>query len=164
MEIIKKNLTVNRNSGYNVFRAQNSKVSGVSAPERLGDFFISDFIGSARNILNNSACLTSRFELPIPHVLRELIKKGSKKMKNTTEKSQKTKSTLEALYGYYCEMRDNWYVGEYTVEQEDAYDDVFNALSKAIMTLPAQCEEDEKIKQQYIKEIQEMNSISLAAE
>lgn len=164
MEIIKKNLTVNRNSGYNVFRAQNSETSGISAPERLGDFFVSDFIGSARNILNNSACLVSRFELPIPHVLRELIKKGNKKMKNTTEKSQKTKSTLQSLYGYYCEMRDNWYVGEYSLDQEDAYDDVFNALSKAIMTLPAQCEEDKKIKQQYIKEMQEMNGISLAAE
>ena len=85
MSGLKKCLTRIRNSGYSVFRAQNSKVSGVSAPERIGDFFISDFIGSARNILNNSACLTSRFELPIPHVLRELIKKGSKKMKENLQ-------------------------------------------------------------------------------
>lgn len=104
MSGLKKCLTRIKNSGYSVFRAQNSNTSGISAPERIGDFFISDFIGSARNILNNSACLVSRFELPIPHVLRELIKKGYKKMTNTIIKKI---NELNKLLGKVYENTDS---------------------------------------------------------
>ena len=56
-------------------RAQNSNITGIFAPDRLGNFFMSDLVGSAANILNKRACVMSRFELPTPCGSRELIKR-----------------------------------------------------------------------------------------
>lgn len=152
--MIKNYLTSDSLRCYADGRAQNSITAVIRAPVRLGDFFISNYVGSARNILNNSACLLSRFELPTPHGLRELLKKGITDMKKTIIKT--TESTVQSLYRYYCEMRDTWYKGDYTIEQENIYGAVFNALDDAIMKLPPQCEKDKQIK--YIEKFKEKYS------
>lgn len=85
---------------------------------------------------------------PLSYLTANILKKAIK-MKNTVKKS--AESTIQSLYRYYCEMRNTWYKGSYTIAQENVYCDVFSALDDAIMKLPPQCEEDRQIKYKHIK-------------
>lgn len=76
---------------YSIYggRAQNSKRSGIYAPVRFGGFLLPDLVGSAKNILNNSARLLSCFELPTPYGLREQSsQKGKEEMNIVTFNNQ----------------------------------------------------------------------------
>lgn len=46
-----------------------------------------------------------------------------------------------------------WYKGDYTIDQETIYGDVFNALENALIRLPMQCPEDRKIKLALLQDI-----------
>lgn len=79
------------------------------------------------------------------------ILKRTYKMTNTIINT--TESTLQSLYRYYSEMAKTWYKGDYTIDQETIYGDVFNALENALIRLPMQCPEDRKIKLALLQDI-----------
>lgn len=91
---------------------------------------------------------------PLSYLTAKILKKVNK-MTNIIK--QTTETTIQSLYRYYCEMRDTWYKGNYTIEQENVYYDVFSALDDAIMKLPAQCEADRQIKYKHIKNMLTMD-------
>lgn len=64
-------------------------------------------------------------------------------------------TTLQTLYRYYSEMKQVWYKGAYTNDQEDIYSDVFFALERALIKLPAQSKADRKVKLQMLKNMVE---------
>ena len=116
------------------------------------DFFVYPYgVLRAGNILNTcqSVLYVAFSEAPLFSQFTRAILKRTYKMTNTVKKS--AESTIQSLYRYYCEMRDTWYQGNYTLQQENIYGDVFNALDDAIMKLPAQCEADRQIKYKHIK-------------
>nr|DAI44144.1 MAG TPA: hypothetical protein [Caudoviricetes sp.] len=64
-----------------------------------------------------------------------------------------TESTLQSLYRYYSEMAKTWYKGNYTIDQETIYGEVFNTLENALIKLPIQGPEDRKIKLALLQDI-----------
>lgn len=75
----------------------------------------------------------------------------------TNHEQQTVETTLQSLYRYYCEMKSTWYKGDYTLDQEDIYYNVFSAIEKALIELPVQCDDDRKIKLAVLKNIISIN-------
>ena len=61
-------------------------------------------------------------------------------------------STLQMLWKQYMEIKVNWYKGQYTMEQEEVFGEVFNALQTAIAKLPISCPEDKAVKINMLRE------------
>lgn len=139
-------LTTNRICGYD---ESLKTITPAFAPVRFCDFFIfAKRRMRAENIqYQPKHCVIAFSESATSQFCVAYLKKGLHKMTNTTE------STIQTLYRYYNEMKETWYKGQYTFDQEEVYGKVFNAINDAIIKLPAQCEEDKQIKYKYIKEI-----------
>lgn len=148
---MKKILTFKNKKHY----TGNLKTSNtVIAPVRFCDFFVfAKRRMRAENIQYQPKLVFEAFsESATFHNLCGNLRKV-KHMKNT-----KSETTIQTLYRYYSEMRDTWYIGDYSLEQEAVYGKVFSALQDAIMRLPAQGEADRKIKCRYLKEIIELEN------
>lgn len=118
--------------------------SGCTAPKDNAAFFIPYLRGMrGANILNNARVLGNSVESPTYSVLGGF----------TERPRTMTESTLQSLYRYYSEMAKTWYKGDYTIDQETIYGDVFNALENALIRLPMQCPEDRKIKLALLQDI-----------
>ena len=95
-------LTRDFNYGYDGDRANNSNMDGIFAPVRLGNFFMSDLVGSAENTTGATqiisrilCCVVSSRHL---HGLRDFITKGHRKMQNLisyTFKDVEIRTTLK---------------------------------------------------------------------
>ncbi len=142
-------LTTELKTGY----AESLKTSSAAFAPRQSVFFIPIILWGMRAENNQYQPKPSELafsESPANSFFGGLLKKVQK-MTNTIINT--TESTLQSLYRYYSEMAATWYKGDYTIDQETIYGNVFNALENALIRLPMQCPEDRKIKLALLQDI-----------
>lgn len=132
-------------------RAKHSNISGIFAPDRFGNFFMSDLVGSAENttgdLPNNLAC--SYVTCLAPDTLR---------FKGTFKQGHKKMTTINDISGVYANLRQilkklNQQPGfdSDVDEAESAICNAINALETAIAYLPMEDSADKKIKLSVLK-------------
>ncbi len=136
-----------------MFYAESLKlVNAAFAPVRFANFlYLPDGRMIAENISNIGRAFVNSFSESAHFLNLKGLSKKVNEMTNTIINT--TESTLQSLYRYYSEIKSTWYKGNYTIEQEDVYCTVFNALEDALVKLPPQCLEDRKIKYEMIKDV-----------
>lgn len=141
-------LTFELKSGY----AESLKlVIPAFAPVRFANFL---YLPMARMRAENNQYQPSLYySFSESSPLSYLVALSKKVIQMTNTIINTTESTLQSLYRYYSEMAKTWYKGDYTIDQETIYGDVFNALENALIRLPMQCPEDRKIKLALLQDI-----------
>ena len=135
-----------------MFYAESLKTTNTAFTPRQCVFFMPMAWMRAGNIQYRPKHLLVAFSESTPLlILNGDFLRKTNKMTNTIINT--TESTLQSLYRYYSEIKSTWYKGNYTIEQEDVYCTVFNALEDALVKLPPQCLEDRKIKYEMIKDV-----------
>lgn len=136
--------------------AESLKTANTAFTPRQSVFFMPMARTRAENNQYQPKYLLAAFSesAPLSYLTAKILKKANKMTKTI---KQTTETTIQSLYRYYCEMRDTWFKGNYTIAQENVYCDVFSALDDAIIKLPAQCEADRQIKYKHIKNMLTMD-------